>query len=193
MKVPHLQLIESLQKDLEAAISTTNELTDGLDETKLNTPEAEGKWSMLQCLKHLSIAGEIYTDNIESAFKNSSKVEEDYTFKSHWKGDMFTKMISPKADGAIKNTMKTMKSMDPVEHLNPAETIDEFIRIHKQLIAQLETSKAYNLNKIKVPTALGPLVKLRLGDAFRFIIGHVQRHMLQLQRVHAAVMAQAEK
>ena len=97
-------------------------------------------------------------------------------------------MISPKDTGEVKNSMKTMKSMDPANALNAGETIEEFFSTHRELAELIRKSENYSLNKVKVPTALGPLVKLRLGDAFSFLLGHLDRHVLQLKRIKAAVV-----
>ena len=172
---------------MNAIIDEVKALLEGEDERSLNLPEAEGKWSMLQCLKHMSIAVQVYNQNIEKAFYLGRHANPADQFKSHWKGDMFTKMISPKDNGEVKNNMKTFKTMDPQESLDAQETIQEFFRLHERFRDLIQQSSGYNLNRLKVNTALGPLVKLRLGDAFRFIIGHAQRHVIQLKRIKATV------
>lgn len=173
--------------DMNSIISGVRSALEDEDSKSLNIPEAEGKWSMLQCLKHMSIAIALYNQNIEKAFFLGRHASPASQFKSHWKGDMFTKMISPKANGQVKNNMKTFKTMEPKESLDAEETIQEFFKLHERFRDLIEQSRGYNLNKLKVNTALGPLVKLRLGDAFRFIIGHAQRHLIQLKRIKAAV------
>jgi hypothetical protein len=35
----------------------------------------------------------------------------------------------------------------------------------------------------KVTSTLGPILRFKVGDAFRFPIAHQQRHMLQIERV----------
>ena len=55
------------------------------------------------------------------------------------------------------------------------------------MIALVEKSRAVNIDRIKVPTALGSMVKLRLGEALRFIVAHTQRHLVQLERIKNVV------
>lgn len=179
--------INTSQEDLKHILSEVKSLVEGLDEKTLNRQEGEGKWSMLQCLKHLSIAVNVYNNNSQLAMSKSSHQTPASEFKSHWKGDMFVKMISPRDNGELKNNMKTMKSMNPESSLNAEATINEFFQLHEQFIGIMEQSRDYNINRVKVNTAIGPLVKLRLGDAYRFIIGHAQRHLIQLKRIHLAV------
>ena len=186
MKLKATTHIENSIRQCETAISEVRKIIDGLNNDQLNTQEAEGKWSILQCLKHLSIANEIYVENLKKAHLKYPKEPEEY-YNSHWKGDYFTKMISPKENGAVKNNMKTMKSMDPQKALNPQETIEEFFKTHQELIVLMKKSEQYSLNRVKIPTALGSLVKFRIGDAFRFLLGHLDRHVIQLKRIRKAI------
>lgn len=187
MKLKATTHIRNSISQCEKALVEVKDIINGLDDDTLNTQEAEGKWSILQCLKHLSIANQIYVNNISKAFTKYPQQNEQ-EFRSHWKGDYFTKMISPKGDGEVKNSMKTFKSMNPDQALNPKLTIEEFFSTHEELIELMKKSESYNLNKVKVPTALGPIIKLRLGDAFRFLLGHLDRHVIQLKRIKKAVV-----
>ncbi|MBO3699351.1 DinB family protein [Roseivirga sp. E12] len=179
--------IDSCQKDLQYILDEVRVTIEGLDETTLNCQEGEGKWSMLQCLKHMSIAVGVYNNNTHSALESGNHSTPSVDYKSHWKGDMFVKMIAPKENGKVKNNMKTMKTMNPDHSLNPQETIEEFFSQHKEYLRLMEKSRSFNLNRVKVNTAIGPLVKLRLGDAYRFIVAHAHRHLIQLKRIKAAV------
>lgn len=186
MKLKATTHIQNSIQQCEKALKEVEGIIEGLNDDELNTQEAAGKWSILQCLKHLSIANQIYVENIQKAYSKYPPQPEDL-YRSHWKGDYFTKMISPRENDVVKNKMKTIKSMDPQQALNPEETINEFFNTHRQLIELIRQSENYSLNRVKVPTALGALVKLRLGDAFRFLLGHLDRHLLQLKRIRKAI------
>lgn len=179
--------IDSSKEDLRHILDEVKATVEGLDEITLNTPESAGKWSMLQCLKHMSIAVEVYNTNTLDALDSASEGSAASDYKSHWKGDMFVKMIAPKENGEVKNNMKTMKSMNPENSLDAQETVKEFFAQHEEYLRLIERSRNYDLNRVKVNTALGPLVKLRLGDAYRFIIGHAYRHLIQLKRIKSVV------
>ncbi len=179
--------IDSSKAHLKHILDEVKATINGMDEVALNTPESEGKWSMLQCLKHMSIAVEVYNLNTLNALNSANEGTTAAEYKSHWKGDMFVKMIAPKENGEVTNNMKTMKSMSPENSLDANETIKEFFAQHEEYLRLIERSRSYDINRVKVNTALGPLVKLRLGDAYRFIIGHAQRHSIQLKRIKSAV------
>jgi hypothetical protein len=50
------------------------------------------------------------------------------------------------------------------------------------MLKLLETASTKNLTKIKTAITL-PLLKFRLGDTFRFVIYHNERHIVQAQKV----------
>lgn len=185
MNINANQLIQQLSADLQEVIDKVNYCVNSVEDLEhLNLPEANNKWSMLQDVAHMSLSIAPYNRNISRAIQSGLRNESDYEYNSHWKGDWFTKFIAPDANAIIKNRMRTMKSMEPKEILDKEETMKEFNQSHRELLELLEKARDYDMNRIKVPTALGPLVKLRLGDAFRFIIAHAQRHVIQLKRIH---------
>ena len=97
-------------------------------------------------------------------------------------GNYFVKMIKPKSDERIPSPMKTMKKFIPELKVND-NTIRNFLTDQEGIIKALELSKQLDLNKIKITSAIGPIVTFKLGDAFRFLIGHNQRHIIQAKRV----------
>lgn len=103
-------------------------------------------------------------------------------FKPGLMGNYFVKMIKPKSDGRIPSPMKTMKKFVPDLKVND-NTIRNFLADQQSIINALELSKELDLNKIKIPSAIGSIVTFKLGDAFRFLIGHNQRHIIQAKRV----------
>ena len=72
-----------------------------------------------------------------------------------------------------------MKSYAPENIHNPDAVISEFIQHQKRLLQLLEASRQKSLNQIKVPISISKLLKLKLGDTFRFFIAHEQRHFIQ--------------
>lgn len=192
MNINANQLIQQLSADLQDVIKQVNSCVNDVEDLEhLNLPEADKKWSMLQCVAHMSLAVGPYIKNMSGAMSSGDTRNGDYEYNSHWKGDWFTKLIAPDANAIIKNRMRTMKSMEPKEILDKEQTLEEFNKSHHELLQLLETARNFDLNRIKVPTAIGPLVKLRLGDAFRFIIAHAQRHVVQLKRIHQNLPAAA--
>ena len=57
--------------------------------------------------------------------------------------------------------------------------IKEYIDQKVKLQQLLDIANDRDLNSIRIPITLTKMIKLKLGDLFRFLIAHEQRHMVQ--------------
>jgi hypothetical protein len=188
MTVSTQKYLDGVINDLEKAIIQVTRLTENLDEKTLNLPETEGKWSMLQCIEHITLATAIYVKNFSEKLDGQQLPVAKDSYKGHWKGRMFAKMNAPKPEGEIPMKLKTFKFLEPKSQLHSQSVLAEFEQVHAQMIDLVEKCRGVNIDRIKVPTALGPMVKLRLGEALRFIVAHTQRHLVQLERIKATII-----
>ena len=53
----------------------------------------------------------------------------------------------------------------------------------RQILALLDQAKGVNLDQIKTGISLTKWIKIKLGDTFRVLIYHNQRHIKQAERV----------
>ena len=83
--------------------------------------------------------------------------------------------------------MKTLKVNNPLGSRLDKNTIDRFICQQKEYLELIETSKHINLTKTKTAISISKFIKLRLGDTFRFITAHNERHLLQADNVFKKV------
>lgn len=187
MAISTQKYLDGVISELEQAISRVEKLTANLDEKTLNLPEADGKWSMLQCIEHITLATAVYVKNFNEKLNGQQLPAAADNYKGHWKGKMFAKMNAPKPEGEIPMKLKTFKFLEPKSQLNSNTVMAEFKQVHEQMIGLVEKSRGVNIDRIKVPTALGSMVKLRLGEALRFIVAHTQRHLVQLERIKNTV------
>ncbi len=79
--------------------------------------------------------------------------------------------------------MKTFKNMNPLNSQLDKKVIQEFITQQTEMLRLLDEARKISLNKTKTSITLSKAIKLKLGDTFRFVIHHNQRHLLQAERV----------
>lgn len=169
-------LIEDTRKVKEEAIHFSS-----LGQGELHYKPSPERWSVLECIEHLNIADAHYIAQFDQKL-DAAPASDVKEFKPGWMGNYFVKSMKPKEDGTIPSPMKTLRKFLPevnVQH----DTLSKFIEDQDYLIEALEKSKSLNLNKIKISSAIGSIVTFKLGDAFRFLIAHNQRHILQANRV----------
>lgn len=81
------------------------------------------------------------------------------------------------------NKMKTLKAMNPI-HSNPDKSVvDIFIQHQEKLLALLKEAQNVDLEKTKTNINISKLIRLKLGDTFRFVIYHNQKHVNQIIRI----------
>ncbi|WP_456458426.1 DinB family protein [Reichenbachiella sp.] len=175
-----LELLNSLIADTQAVKNEAIRFSSLSKAELLSKPSPE-KWCVLECIEHLNIADAHYIAQFDKKLINAPHSDRN-DFKPGWMGNYFVKMIKPKEDGTIPSPMKTLRKFIPEINVQ-YDTLSKFIEDQDYLIDTLEKSKSLDLNKIKITSAIGSIVTFKLGDAFRFLIGHNQRHIIQAQQV----------
>lgn len=175
-----IELINSLVADTQKVKEEAGHFTTLSQGDLLYKPSPE-QWSVLECIEHLNIADAHYIAEFDKKLDAAPKSDLK-EFKPGWMGNYFVKSIKPREDGSIPSPMKTLKKFRPEVNVQ-YDTLSKFIEDQDYLIRVLEKSKALDLNKVKITSAIGSIVTFKLGDAFRFLIGHNQRHIIQAQRV----------
>ncbi|SFQ42342.1 DinB family protein [Flavobacterium akiainvivens] len=167
-----LQLTNIAQHDLQ-----TIEAFAGLPAENLAKNPAPEAWSALQCLEHLNLYAVFYLPEIEKALTNAGTARQQ--FSSGIIGNMLVNSIIPKENG---KKMKTFAAMEPENLGDGQEVLNRFIANQRQLILFLQHAANADLNHRGVAVTFTSLIKLRLGDALRFMVHHHHRHILQAQR-----------
>lgn len=152
-----------------------------LDEATLNARLGENSWSVLECMEHLNLYGDFYLPEIETRIRESKRPFVDQ-FKAGILGNYLAKSMLPKKG---MSTMKTFKSKNPIRSSLDLKCINRFIEQQEEMLQLLERSRGVDLNKTQISTTLWKYLKINLGDGFRFVIYHNQRHLDQAQRVLA--------
>jgi hypothetical protein len=140
-------------------------------------PETGG-WNALECIEHLNFYGDFYLPEIRKRIENS-KFKPVPVFYPGLLGDYFVKAIEPK-QGSKK--IKTLKDKDPIGRTLDKTTIEKFISQQHETVQLLEMAKSVDLNSTKTSISLTKLIRLKLGDTFRFTIMHNKRHIEQAKK-----------
>lgn len=167
-----LELIETTRQNLNFAETLKSKV-----DNQLNWKINKQSWSALECLEHLNLYGDFYLLEIEKAIENA-KSKSEPIFKSGILGNYFAESMLPKEK---PNKMKTFKDKNPLDSHLDSKTIERFINQQIKMIELLNRARTISLNKEKIPITISKLIKLKLGDTFRFVINHNIRHIKQIE------------
>ncbi len=186
---------EDLLNDLIADVNRIKESASffqSSDRNKLAYSPNKAKWSVVQILEHLNAYNRYYLPRMEKELAVTSQGHSAWFDSGFW-GEKFTKMMKPSNVYQVKNKMKAMKAYTFSNNLNIDTVLKEFIGHQDKLLQLLELAKSRDLNNIRIATTLTNLVKLKIGDMFRFLIAHEQRHMIQARNMLKEVGITTEK
>ena len=178
MQTDNNTLIDELLVIAEKATEKARKFRD-LREDQLNFRESPERWSILECIEHLNRYGDFYLPAIERSILGAA--HRSAAFRSGAIGNWFANLMKVK-DGRILK-MKTPGDKNPIGSKLTTLTLDRFLKQQDMLKSLLNQARNVDLTKTKVPISLTRFIKLRLGDTLRFFIYHIERHVIQAERV----------
>lgn len=179
MKMDRIELIDELLEKTEKATQIVLQIKTR-DSEALNFKKNQDSWSALECLEHLNRYGNFYLPEIEKQILSRKPDVTATTFKSGMIGNYFANLMSVN-NGKIKK-MKSPKNMNPANSDLSVTVIDRFLKQQEMLKSLLLQAKTSDLTKTRCAISLSNLIKLRLGDTFRFFVYHIERHVIQAEK-----------
>lgn len=182
-------LLLQLQDDVRILTKTVEQEFSFLPDAHLLQTPSPTQWSVAQCLEHLNSYGHYYLPMLERAIHKgeTETIPAKKLFKSGWLGHYFAKSMQPKADGTIRLKMQAVKNHRPGVNLDARAVLTEFLAQQGQLVDLLQRAQWVDIGRLRVPISIARWVTLSVGNTFRFLIAHEQRHVLQAQRANAAL------
>lgn len=152
-----------------------------LSENQVSWKPSENSWSLLEIFAHLNEYAAFYHPAFTKKISLTRYREPRVNFissplgKSAWKSMQLGQLKN------IKRKFNAARNFNPIfnKELVKGDDIQIFRRFQEELLTILESAKSVNIQRAKVPTSISKFVRLRLGDAFLFVIYHNQRHIQQ--------------
>lgn len=178
MTIKSEKLIQDLIERTRININQAEKFKN-LPTEKLNWKAEQDSWSIFECFEHLNLYGDFYIPEIKKRIENTNKPSKE-NFKSGFLGNYFAKSMLPKEN---LNRMKTFKDKNPIGSKLDKTTIERFISQQENILNLLDKSRKIDLNKTKTAISISKLIKLKIGDTFRFVIYHNERHIVQANKI----------
>ncbi|MBD2769786.1 DinB family protein [Hymenobacter sp. BT664] len=158
-----------------------------LELSQLNQQPAPAAWSILECLEHLNRYSRYYNPRLAQALAQQPGPTAEAAVGYSWLGRKFIGMMAP---GSTKKA-KTLKHMNPQGSRLGREVLAEFTQQQEHLLDLLARAQQADLNRKAVPVEFLKLLRMRLGEAFEFVVLHEQRHVQQALRAKASLRTEA--
>lgn len=180
--------LQQLQEQVQAQLSILNTDFEPLDIRALQFKPAPASWSILECLEHLNRYARYYLPALRKALAQeqpTANPEAQVGFS--WLGRKSYEAVRPEN----RKLQKTLRHMNPAQSTLDRSVLPEFRQHQETLLRLLSRAAHTNLNRKAIPIEFFHLLKLRLGEAFLFVIAHQERHLQQAQRARQQYQSQA--
>jgi hypothetical protein len=161
----------------------------GLSSDQLNWREQADKWSIAECLLHLSYVVDYYfpatLKAIESAKARKSKPKT--TFTRGWLGHYYVNKFRLNFDNQMKSMLESPSKYNPKRSssstLDGKEIVANFLKKQQTLHLMLQDAMLINLQTTRIHVVFWGLMSIQLGDMLKVLVYHNERHIVQAQRV----------
>lgn len=176
----------------EQQIQRINELQNSLEVIKeypvkeLTTKKDSKTWSVLEVIKHMSVAQKAYQGKIKRAFEaTSDSVKDDKKYKTSAISSFLIKRFPPQ-EQQIRFKMKTSKQFEPKldgKTNEVSSTIQELELGLEELKSWVNKYRDSAISLKKFNSAIGPVVRFNIPQACEFILCHNERHFFQIKNI----------
>jgi len=177
-----------ISEDLYGLITAANAITDetragfgGLTAQQLNWKPGADRWSVTQCFDHLVTTNGAYFPIFEKVLSGEKK--NTFWESAPWLPALWGKMLIKAVDPESKRKLKAPKVFHPSSSAVDGAVIRRFIDQQNQVIKYMKATEYLDVEKIIISSPVTNLVTYSLMDAYRIIITHEKRHLLQAMRV----------
>ena len=181
-----LDTAHDLQSRITAILDTVAREFAHLSDEQLRWKPAPDKWSIIECLQHLNLAERFYIRNIQHKVDKLGLIQTnptDQPLKSDWVGKLMLYVVDPQV--RIKLPAPGMIRPRTAAELDPTDVMGQFVELQTLLHSLLDKAVYIDWNGEKIMSLYGNWIKFGLGDAFRMLVAHSERHMKQAMRVKA--------
>lgn len=179
-------LINQLLQQGEEQLQQVDEYFRDLNTDQLFWRPVPSKWGVADCFEHIDRFLEMYLQRIERELVLAEQrgVKPADTLQTGFFGDYMARSLDPGPQRIIRMKVPTFRLLNPIrEGDSSPRAVTNFERQLKRLVKLMKDSERVNLTRVRVTSAMGPILRFRLGDAYRIIIAHNDRHLLQARHV----------
>lgn len=161
------------------------EFAGGLSREQLEWRPAPGAWSIAECVDHLTVTTNEFTDAIRRGIFRSRQrnfnAKPGRIARQTLAGRLLTHLVSP--DSARK--YKTPAVLQPRPGVS-GHVVERFFQAQSRLEQIVSATEGLDLNRIRFGSPMTPLLNLNAAETLIILSLHTERHLEQAERIAAA-------
>lgn len=170
----YLDQVDALRRD-------ARELCAGLSAAQVNWRPTERRWSVAQCMDHLTRSLDLYLPPMSRALERS-RARKDRGEKGYRDGIMAGWLIrSMEPPPSVR--VRAPAAIRPAETFEPAAVLADFDAAHARLAGLLAAADGASLVHARMRSPMMRLMQMTLRQAFAMTLAHARRHIWQARQV----------
>ncbi|HEX6940794.1 MAG TPA: DinB family protein [Longimicrobiales bacterium] len=176
--------LRDLWDQLEAIRRDAKTLVAGLRPDQLSWRPAPDRWSIAECLEHLSRTAEVAIPAIDARVADARA--RGWQRRGPYRPGPVERWMLRGMEPPPKVKFRVKKTLAPTTERDPEEAVTRFFRFQDEIQLRLAAASDLDLRRIKVPSPVVPWMRYRLGFAILFLLAHERRHLWQAWQVRRA-------
>ena len=178
---PNQSYIHDLLGQIDAVNREVRQITDGLTDAQMNWRPPDGGWSIGQVLEHLITSGSVYNEHLRPVIARA-RARHTGAARSAWRPTLMGRFLVRSLNPTSTRKLKAPRIFAPGPVVRP-DVVEEFLRCQRELAALVRQSTELDLSRVRTHSPVSHLIRLNLGDCFRIVVVHAQRHLQQMRRI----------
>jgi hypothetical protein len=174
-------LVDTVIAQAQRNASEARSVVDGLSDAQLNWKPSPDKWSIAQCLEHLTAASNgfnsYFVDALARGRQRFAAVSQP-TYQPSFMGRWLIKHVEPESPRKLRAPKIFKPSASNVQN-----ALNDFLEQQKTFLKFVGETSGIDYNRTRLRSPVTPLVRYSLADAYVITVSHEQRHLQQARRV----------
>jgi len=174
-------LVETVLAQGQRNADEARSIVDGLSNAQLNWKPSPEKWSIAQCLEHLTAASSGFNPYFVEALTRGRQrfaATSPPAYQPSFLGRWLIKHVEPESPRKLRAPKIFTPSSSQVQN-----ALDSFLEQQKAFLKFVGNTNGIDYNRTRLRSPVTPLVRYSLADAYVITVSHEQRHLQQARRV----------
>jgi hypothetical protein len=174
-------LLQTIAAETEKNSAEAKRLVSGLSEEQLNWSSSPDKWSIAQCLEHLTVSTRGFEQYFPAAIKRGHEkypVNSAVAYRPSLIGGWLIKQLMPESTRKVPAPKAFRPSQSAI-----TDALENFLAHQDAFLNFVKETGHLDYNKTRMRSPVTPLMRYSLADAFVVTVVHGRRHLAQAWRM----------
>jgi hypothetical protein len=174
------RFLGSLIEQLDEVLVDARALTDGLTREQFTWRPDERRWSIGQCLEHITRSIRLYPAEMERMIEEArSRAGTVKGYREGW----LSRWVITTMEPPPRMRIRTKRSVEPGNDLDRDTVLGEFERALGRLQELMLAADGVSLQHGRMRSPFAPILRFTLGQTFAINLAHARRHLWQARQV----------